>query len=92
MPQDGHVRRARDDPSDEPTESVAMRIISLYLQYSEVTRLDRMPRRYESSFRAERAGENRDRLVSAAHGLFLRQGWTKTTMTQVAAAQYCSFE
>ena len=45
-----------------------------------------MPRRYESSVRAERAGENRGRLVSAAHGLFLRQGWTMTTMTQVAAA------
>ena len=45
-----------------------------------------MPRRYESSVRAERAGENRDRLVAAAHGLFLRQGWTLTTMTQVAAA------
>ena len=63
-----------------------MRIISLYPQYSEVTRLDRMPRRYESSVRAERAGENRDRLVRAAHGLFLRHGWTLTTMTQVAAA------
>ena len=45
-----------------------------------------MPRRYESSVRAERAGKNRDRLVCAAHGLFLRQGWTMTTMTQVAAA------
>ena len=45
-----------------------------------------MPRRYESPVRAERAGENRDRLVCAAHGLFLRQGWTMTTMTQVAAA------
>jgi AcrR family transcriptional regulator len=44
-----------------------------------------MTRRYESSVRAERAGENRGRLVSAAHGLFLRQGWTLTTMTQVAA-------
>jgi AcrR family transcriptional regulator len=43
-------------------------------------------RRYESSVRAERAGENRGRLVSAAHGLFVRQGWTVTTMTQVAAA------
>jgi AcrR family transcriptional regulator len=42
-------------------------------------------RRYESSVRAERAGENRGRLVSAAQGLFLRQGWTVTTMTQVAA-------
>jgi AcrR family transcriptional regulator len=45
-----------------------------------------MPRRYESPVRAGRAGENRGRLVSAAHGLFLRQGWTSTTMTQVAAA------
>jgi len=45
-----------------------------------------MPRRYESSVRAERASENRDRFVAAAHGLFLRQGWTMTTMTQVAAA------
>ncbi len=45
-----------------------------------------MPRRYDSSVRAERARENRDRIVSAADGLFLRQGWTMTTMTQVAAA------
>src|SRR5674476_1705511 len=73
--------RAASQPS-----SVAMRIISLYSQYSEITRLDRMPRRYELSVRAERACENRDRLVSAAHGHFLRQGWTMTTMTQVAAA------
>ena len=65
---------------------VSMRIISLYRQYSEITRLARVTRRYESSVRAERAGENRGRLVSAAHGLFLRQGWTMTTMTQVAAA------
>lgn len=43
-----------------------------------------MPRRYESSIRAERAGETRGRLIAAAHGLFLRQGWTTTTMTQVA--------
>ncbi|HSR85089.1 MAG TPA: helix-turn-helix domain-containing protein [Streptosporangiaceae bacterium] len=45
-----------------------------------------MPRRYELSVRAERVVENRNRLVSAAHALFLRQGWTMTTMTQVAAA------
>jgi AcrR family transcriptional regulator len=45
-----------------------------------------MARHYELSVRADRAGENRGRLVSAAHGLFLRQGWTSTTMTQVAAA------
>ena len=54
-------------------------------EYSEITRLARVPRRYELSVRAERAGENRDRLVSAARELFLRQGWTMTTMTQVAA-------
>src|SRR5579859_3464551 len=47
---------------------------------------DGMPRRYESSGRAAGAKENRDRLLAAAHELFLRQGWTKTTMTQVAAA------
>jgi TetR/AcrR family transcriptional regulator, cholesterol catabolism regulator len=45
-----------------------------------------MPRRYESSVRAARAKENRDRLLSAAHELFTRQGWTMTTMSQVAAA------
>jgi len=45
-----------------------------------------VPRRYQSSVRAERAGENRDRIVAAAHELFLRQGWTVTTMTQVAVA------
>jgi TetR/AcrR family transcriptional regulator, cholesterol catabolism regulator len=45
-----------------------------------------MARRYESSVRAERAGETRDRIVAAAHELFLRQGWTATTMTQVAVA------
>jgi AcrR family transcriptional regulator len=43
-------------------------------------------RPYQSSVRAERALETRDRLVSAGQGLFLRQGWTPTTMTQVAAA------
>src|ERR1700742_3962829 len=61
---------------------VSMRIISLYRQYIESTRRARGPPRYELSVRAERAGENRGRLVSAAHGLFLRQGWTMTTMTQ----------
>jgi TetR/AcrR family transcriptional regulator, cholesterol catabolism regulator len=47
--------------------------------------VDRVTRRYESSVRAERTVENRGRLVSAARGLFLRQGWAVTTMTQVAA-------
>ena len=45
-----------------------------------------MTRRYQSSVRAERAVETRNRLVSAGQGLFLGQGWTLTTMTQVAAA------
>ena len=45
-----------------------------------------MTRRYDLSVRAERAGENRGRLVAAARELFLRQGWTMTTMSQVAAA------
>lgn len=45
-----------------------------------------MPRHYESTVRTERAAENRLRLVAAAHALFMRQGWTATTMTQVAAA------
>jgi len=58
----------------------------MYRQSTDLTRVDRMPRRYESSVRAERAVENRGRLVAAAHGLFMRQGWTATTMTQVAAA------
>jgi AcrR family transcriptional regulator len=35
--------------------------------------------------RAAGAKENRDRLLAAAHELFTRQGWTKTTMSQVAA-------
>jgi TetR/AcrR family transcriptional regulator, cholesterol catabolism regulator len=43
-------------------------------------------RRYDLSVRAERAGENRGRLVAAASELFLRHGWTMTTMSQVAAA------
>ena len=35
--------------------------------------------------RAERAAQNRRRLIAAATDLFLRQGWTTTTMSQVAA-------
>jgi len=46
----------------------------------------RVPRRYELSVRAGRAAENRAGVVAAAHALFMRQGWTATTMTQVAAA------
>jgi TetR/AcrR family transcriptional regulator, cholesterol catabolism regulator len=45
-----------------------------------------VPRRYESPLRAQRAADNRARLIAAAHDLFLRQGWAPTTMTQMAAA------
>ncbi len=45
-----------------------------------------MPRRYDSSVRADRAAAHRAALVAAATTLFLQHGWTATTMTQVAAA------
>ena len=45
-----------------------------------------MPRRYVSSVRADRALENRAAMVAAASDTFLQQGWTATTMAQVAAA------
>jgi AcrR family transcriptional regulator len=45
-----------------------------------------MTRPYQSTVRAERALETRNRIISAGQGLFLTQGWTPTTMTQVAAA------
>jgi AcrR family transcriptional regulator len=44
-----------------------------------------MARSYQSSLRAQRAIETRDRVVAAGQQLFLSQGWTATTMTQVAA-------
>jgi AcrR family transcriptional regulator len=45
-----------------------------------------MTRPYQSTVRAERAQQTRDRIISAGHRLFLEQGWTLTTMTQVAAS------
>ena len=45
-----------------------------------------MTRPYQSTVRAKRALETRGRIISAGHKLFLTQGWTPTTMTQVAAA------
>lgn len=51
-----------------------------------MTRVMQVPRNYDSSVRAERAVENRQRLLAAAHDLFLQQGWTGTTMSQVAEA------
>jgi AcrR family transcriptional regulator len=43
-------------------------------------------RSYQSSVRTQGARQTRDQLVSAARELFLVQGWTPTTMTQVAVA------
>jgi AcrR family transcriptional regulator len=48
--------------------------------------VDFVTRPYQSAVRAERALQTRDRLVSAGQELFLGDGWTPTTMTQVAAA------
>ncbi|GAC66788.1 TetR/AcrR family transcriptional regulator [Gordonia soli] len=45
-----------------------------------------MPRTYNSPVRAERARENRARIVAAADGLFREQGWVPTTMADVATA------
>ncbi|MCW2857104.1 MAG: TetR family transcriptional regulator [Marmoricola sp.] len=56
----------------------------MYSQYSEKAMVDHMPRRYDSTVRAEAATQNRERLICAAQGLFVRQGWTTTTMSQVA--------
>jgi AcrR family transcriptional regulator len=44
-----------------------------------------MARSYQSSLRAQGAIETRVRIVAAGLELFLAQGWTATTMTQVAA-------
>ncbi len=44
-----------------------------------------MSRSYQSPVRAQRAEQTRQRLVDAGRQLFLSQGWTPTTMTQVAA-------
>jgi AcrR family transcriptional regulator len=44
-----------------------------------------MARSYQSSLRAQGAIETRARIVAAGQQLFLAQGWTPTTMTQVAA-------
>jgi AcrR family transcriptional regulator len=44
------------------------------------------PRRYDSSRRQARAAESRRRVVQAAHGLFVSQGYAATTVAAVAAA------
>lgn len=43
-------------------------------------------RSYDSSGRRARAAENRNRIVRAAHALFVRQGFTGTTIAAVARA------
>lgn len=43
-------------------------------------------RPYDSSRRAQQAGENRLRILTAAHDLFVDKGYGATTMTEVAAA------
>jgi AcrR family transcriptional regulator len=41
-------------------------------------------RTYQSAVRAQQARDTRRQLVSAGLELFIRQGWTPTTMTQIA--------
>lgn len=51
-----------------------------------------MKRRYDSRRRAEQARESRLRLVEAARGLFLRDGYATTTVASVAASVGVSVE
>lgn len=43
-------------------------------------------RRYDSSRRRQQAGENRRRILEAAHELFVTKGYGGTTITEIAAA------
>ena len=43
------------------------------------------PRRYESALRREQAAATRTRIVAAAAGLFAAQGYTQTSIEQIAA-------
>lgn len=47
---------------------------------------DRVKRRYDASRRREQAHENRQRIVAAAHALFVERGYGRTTVADVAAA------
>jgi TetR/AcrR family transcriptional regulator, regulator of autoinduction and epiphytic fitness len=47
---------------------------------------ERVKRHYASALRAEQARATRRTVVGAAHELFVRQGWTATSIEQVAAA------
>jgi AcrR family transcriptional regulator len=47
---------------------------------------DGVKRRYDSSRRREQARENRRRMVTAAHDLFVAQGYGATTLAEVAAS------
>jgi AcrR family transcriptional regulator len=47
---------------------------------------ERVKRNYASTLRAEQARSTRRAVVAAARDLFVRQGWTATSIEQVAAA------
>src|SRR5438128_2351853 len=44
----------------------------------------KVKRRYRSTRRQEQAGETRHRIVQAAYELFIREGYGRTTMAEVA--------
>lgn len=48
--------------------------------------VDDVKRRYDSTRRREQARETRGRIVAAAQGLFVEQGYGRTTIADVAAA------
>ncbi len=50
------------------------------------------PRRYDSSRRLAQATETRRAVVSAAHGLFISQGYARTTIAEIAASAGVSVE
>ncbi len=62
------------------------RHISLTVSKTKAVYDDRMPRRYDSSLRTERASANRAQVVAAATRLFCERGWAATTMGGVADA------
>ena len=47
---------------------------------------DEVKRPYRSARRREQAGETRQRIIRAAHDLFVNQGYGRTTMADVANA------
>ena len=47
---------------------------------------DAVKRRYDSTRRQEQARENRQRILQAAHDLFIGKGYGQTAITDIAAA------